>query len=219
MVIGYILLALALAEFILGLFFLTRYKNQQSTFWFGLFCIGSGIYVGANGLGYISSVYFIGERVGWLGGMLATTTFFPFSLSFPFPQRNFRELVPWVVWPAAVFSAGILFSDAFVMGHGAAKYYTGYMTQPGKLFWFMIVVFIFYWSWSLTNLFRTFQKSDGIHRKNLNLIIVGILISLLISVFFDIVLPLVTVSSYGYVGSIMTSAWLGVTSYILVAKK
>ncbi|MFH0829028.1 MAG: histidine kinase N-terminal 7TM domain-containing protein [Candidatus Kerfeldbacteria bacterium] len=219
MVIGYILLTLSLVELILGVFFLTRYKNQQSTFWFGLFCFGSAIYVGSNGMGFISHVFNNAEEMSWLGGMIATAMFLPFSTSFPFPQRNFREQVPWAVWPAVIFSTGLIFSDAFIVGRGITRFTPGYMTQPGQLFWFMNVVLVFYWIWSLVNLFRTFKKSDGIIRKNLRLILFGILVSLLFSIFFDVVLPLVTVNIFGYVGSVMTSAWLGMTSYILVAKK
>lgn len=218
MVIGYVLLAIALAEFVLGLFFLTRYKNQQSTFWFGLFCFGSAIYVGSNGMGFISHMFNISEKMSWLGGMFATAMFLPFSKSFPFPQKNFRELVPWAVWPVAVFSAGLIFSDAFIIGRGITPFTPGYLTQPGQLFWFMVVILVLYWTWSLGNLIRTFQKSDGTFKKNLRLILFGILVSLLFSIFFDIVLPLVTVNTFGYVGSVMTSVWLGFTSYILLKK-
>ena len=218
MVIGYTLLAIAIIEFVLGIFFLTRYKNQQSTFWFGLFCIGSAIYVGSNGMGFVSNTFSIGEKMSWLGGMIATAMFLPFSTSFPFPQKNFRELIPWALWPVAIFSTGLIFSDVFIVGRGITQFTPGYMTQPGQLFWFMSAVLVLYWTWSLANLFRTFKKSDGIFKKNLSLILFGILVSLVFSIFFDIVLPLVTVNTFGYVGSVMTSVWLGMTSYILIKK-
>ena len=47
---------------------------------------------------------------------------------------------------------------------------------------------------------------------------IGTFISLAGSMVFDVAVPLIVPSHFGYVGSLLTSAWLGMTAYILVRK-
>lgn len=218
MLIGLILLALALTEFLLGLYFIFRYEKAQSTIWYGLFCIAVSIYVGANGIGYVTDLINVAERLGWVGGITLTIFFLPFSYSYPIPQRSVRELLPWIVWPFFIFVPNLLFTDAFLLDQAIRRYSQGYQTAQGDFFWFMILVFAVYWIWSIRNLIVRLSTSDGIHRTVLRFVLAGIGVSLLISVIFDIVIPVVTVARYGYVGSLFTSVWLGFTSYILVKK-
>lgn len=46
MTIGIILIILAVLELLLGLQFLFRYQKGPTSLFFGLFCVGSAIYVG-----------------------------------------------------------------------------------------------------------------------------------------------------------------------------
>lgn len=219
MLIGLILLAIALTEFFLGLYFIFRYEKQQSTMWWGLFFIGASIYVGANGVGFLWDNLYFAERFGWAGGALATSFFLPFSFSFPTPQRSVRELLPWVVWPIIVFGFGSLFTNLFIEEQGIISYREGYQTAAGKFFWLYILFFTTYWVWAIANLVKSFLRSDGIHRWILKIILIGILTSLLVSTIFDITLPLISKSRFGYLGSLFTSVWVLFTGYILVAKK
>jgi len=218
MIIGVILLVIAIAELFLGLRFIFGYEKRQATIWYGLFCIAVATYVGANGLGFITDSWFIGERIGWVGGMLTAILFLPFSFSFPIPMRQVRELFPWVIWPIVIFVPGLLFTDLFVRDNAVIRYSQGYETAEGPYFWFMLVIFSLYWFWSIINLFTRFRRSDGLHRWQIRMIITGIVLSLIVSVIFDIVTPLVTINRVGYIGSLFTSVWLGFTSYILVRK-
>lgn len=218
MTIGILLLAIALAEFALGLWFIFAYRRQQSTFWYGLFAIGAASYVGSNGLGFLLDNFYIAERLGWAGGALLTSFFLPFSFSFPIPRRSAREMIPWVVWPIIIFVFGTIFTDLFIKDQGIISYRAGYQTSVGPLFWFYLLFFGVYWTWSIANLISRRLESDGIHRWQLNMLLLGVLASLTFSVAFDIVLPLVAVSNFGYVGSLFSTVWLGFTSYILVKK-
>lgn len=218
MTIGIILLVIALAEFALGLYFIFRYVRSPATIWYGLFCISAAIYVGANGLGYALDSFYIGERFGWAGGILTGAFFLPFSFTYPIPERQARDLLPLVLWPAAVFILPLLLTNLFIADRGIVYYRGGYQTTPGDYFWFMILMFVVYWAWSILNLVRHHRRSDGIHRWQLRMILIGIITSLAVAIVFDIIYPFVTTSRVGYVGSLFTSIWLGFTSYILVKK-
>lgn len=215
--IGTLLFLIALAELIIGLRFLFRYQRSASTTFYGLFCLGVAVYVGANGFGYLTGNVFIGDRVGWAGGALTAAFFLPFSYSFPIQKKSYSELFPWVVWPFLIFFLGTLFSDLFFKTT-EGDFKTGYQTATGPYFWFYLLFFFCYWGLALVNLARSYRFSDGIHRWQIRMILIGIIVSLSVSSVFDIMLPLFTVSHFGYIGSLMTSAWLGVTAYILVRR-
>lgn len=219
MVIGYILLAISLIELILGLRFIFGYEKSQSTIWYGLFFIGAAIYVGANGSNYIfGNALFQGERWTWFGGVCATAFFLPFSFSYPIARKSVQELLPLVIWPMAVFLPSLIVTDVFIKNPTLFIQTVGYQTEAGVLFWFMIAFIMVYWLWAIVNLVRQMQRSDGMHRRNILLILFGIIISLAVLTFSDIIYPLFAVSRIGYVGSLFTSVWLGCTSYILLKK-
>lgn len=220
MIIGYTLLVIALIEFILGLLFIFKYQKSQTTIWYGLFCIGVSVYVASNGSGYIfgASGGGFNEHAGWAGGIIATIMFLPFSYSFPITRKKISELLSLVMWPFVIFLPASLFTDLLISNKGIYKFGESYETSVGIYFWVMILFFGVYWFWSFINLIASHQTSDGIHRWQLKYLILGTLLSFAVTVSFDIIIPLVTSSRFGYVGSLFTSVWLGFTSYILLKK-
>lgn len=219
MLIGYILLLIALAEIVLGLFLITRYERNQATFWYGLFAMAVAVYVGANGAGYTGLLPGRwAEHLAWVGGMSTAFFFLPFSFYYPLPRKRNDALIPLTAWPIVVFTAGLLWTDAFVSQQGIVRFGQGYTTNTGPYFWFMIAVFATYWIWGIWNLITWRKQSDGLHRRNLNLILAGILSSLIVSTIFDVYMPLTHVTRYGYIGSLFSAIWLGFTSYIILRK-
>ncbi len=216
--IGYILLAIAVAELYLGVWFLIRYQKSPATVFFGLFAIGSAIYVAANGLGYVLDNLFIGDKIGWAGGVIATACFLPFSLSYPISRHSWRELWQLALWPVAIFVPAVLLTNAVVQRQATYHYAEGYKTSPGELFGLLLTFVGVYWIWSVTSLIVHRRKSDGSHRRNLSVVLGGVLASLAVTTAFDIILPLVTKSHFGYIGSLFTSFWVGATGYIILKK-
>lgn len=216
--IGWLLIAISLVEVWLGFWFLTKYQKNQATMWYGLFAWAIALYVGANGLGYLINNFYIAERFGWIGGIMTAALILPFSFSFPLPLRPVRELAILAIWPAAVFIPGFWLTDIFITNQGLIDYRGGYQTLVGQYFWFALTFFAIYWLWALVNLFRAMQRSEGRPQWQLRTILIGLVVSLLFSVAFDIILPLVTSSTFGYVGSLFSSIWVGMTAYILVKK-
>jgi hypothetical protein len=219
MTIGYILLAIALAEFALGLWFIFAYRRQQSTFWYGLFALGVAIYVGANGLGYsqLASAS-TAEHLAWAGGMLTAVFILPFSYSFPLARRSTRELLPWIIWPLTVVIPGVLFTGLFVGQVFSGVYGRDYTTPLGPYFIIMMLFFATYWIWGIANIIKSYIISDGIHRSQLKMLIIGLGSSVVLASLFDIVFPLIQIVRFGFLGSLFSAIWLGFTSYILVKK-
>lgn len=218
--IGYILLAIAVAEAWLGLWFIIRYPKNQTTVWYGLFALSSAVYVGANGFGYVD--WFItgqlAEHLAWAGGAMSTIFFLPFSFSFPIARRTYRELLPWVIWPLIIFVPGFLFTNAFVLQHAVVRFGHGYRTAEGPYLWLFLLLLVGYWGVSIYNLASRFTKSGGVHRSQLRILLIGTIISLAVTVYGDVYLPLTSITRIGYIGSLFTVFWLGSATYILLRK-
>lgn len=220
MMIGTILAILALAQLILGLRFIFGYQRNQTLVWYGLFMIGVALYVGANGLGYLKVLLTQGqaEHLAWTGGALTAIFILPFSFSFPLQRKTPRELLPWVLWPLAIFVPGILWTNAFILQQAIVNFGDGYTTEPGEYFSFFLTFFALYWLWALVNFIRSYRTVDGVHRQQLTIFLIGTTLSILIASYFDIVKPLTDATRFGYVGSLCSSIWFGFTAYILLKK-
>lgn len=149
---------------------------------------------------------------------MTATFILPFSWTFPLPRKSVREILPYVIWPLIVFLPGLVFTDIFIFAKGKVDYISGYQTEGGPYFWFMLTFFFTYWVWALSTLIFRFARSDGQHRRLLKNILIGVGLSLVVSVAVDIVYPLAAVSKIGYVGSFFSAIWLGFTSYIILKK-
>lgn len=219
MIIGYVLLAIAIVEIIIGLNLLFKYQKSLSTLFFGLFTFSAAIYVGANGAAYAQSSYTgLHDALAWVGGALATTFFFAFSFSFPYPKKTVAELFPWIVWPIVVFVPSILFTNAVIVHQPKYQIGTEYSNTPGPIFWLFLVMFFVYWGWALINFIRYYRKSSGYYRMFVRILLTGIIVSLISSSIFDIFLPMFTKSGFGYVGSLLTSVWVIGAGYLMVKK-
>lgn len=218
MLIGYTLILIALAELSLGLFLIFRYQRSPAQMWYGFFCLAISLYVMANGLGYLRDNFYIAERIGWMGAILTSIFILPFSFSFPLPRKRLSELLLLVVWPIVIFVPAILATDILLNDSGIINYREGYQTSQGPYFFALVGLFGVYWLWALINLFWRRSRVDGVHRQQLNMILLGISASLAVSVTTDIIIPLVSKSTIGYVGSLFSAVWLGFTAYIVLRK-
>ncbi len=220
MVIGIVLITLSVSEFLLGLFFILGYQRKQATIWYGLFLFGVSVYVGANGLGYLEALVRpqVAEQFAWMGGVLTAVFILPFSFTFPVARKKVVDLVPIVVWPALLFPLGLLLTDLIIIREGVVRFVEGYQTNQGPYFYVMIAFFAVYWLWALLNFVRNIMGSDGMHRWQLKMILIGLTASLLSSSYFDILLPASSGSASSFIGALMTSVCLFFTSLIIIKR-
>jgi len=219
--VGYILLLLGLVELTFGLLLIIQRRKESTALWFGMFIISVAIYVIANGLGYLH--LFINqsqaEHIAWTSGALIATFILPFSFSYPYPRKQFTELILLVIWPIIIFVPGVLWTNAFIQQKAIDNFGNGYISKTGVYFPLYMVFFIGYWAWALLNLFISINKSDGVQKRQLIIFCVGTALSLLLSSYFDLYKPLNDSTRFGYIGSLCTGLWFGFIGYIMLSKE
>jgi hypothetical protein len=121
-----------------------------------------------------------------------------------------------IIWPQILLFAGIFFSDIFIVGSKNLTFQETYGAGRGNFFWFMLLIFGFYWAWSIFNLLKSYLWLSGVQKRNILYVILGTVSSLTFSVLFDIIIPIKHSNVVAYLGSIFTSIWLFVTVYIII---
>ena len=219
MIIGYILLIIAAAQILIVCTLIFRYQKKQATVYYGLFAIGIAIYVTGNGFGFTRLIETnLAESIAWVGGVLATTFFLVFSFTFPISKKQIADLLPLILWPVIVFIPNLFFTEAIIGKSLTEPFGEGYQTDTGPLFWLLLSFIGIYWIWGIGNLIKAYRQSDGFYRRFLKILSIGVTGTLIVTLAFDVVLPLFIKSQFGYVGSLFSSVWVIVTSYLMLKK-
>lgn len=215
--ISYLLLFIGFFQTCLGIWLLTKYEKGQATFWYGFFSFSVAIYVFSNAFGILGIVSpNLADRLAWFGGMSTAVFFLPFSFMYPVQRKSVSELWILIIWPQILLFAGIFFSDIFIVGSKNLTFQETYGAGRGNFFWFMLLIFGFYWAWSIFNLLKSYLWLSGAQKRNILYVILGTVTSLTFSVLFDIIIPIKHSNVVAYLGSIFTSIWLFVTVYIII---
>lgn len=220
MIIGLILLGLAIIQVVIGLIMFFRYQRSLATTFYGCMALGVAIYVGANGFGFLDKIISpsTAEAFTWLGGILLSTFFLAFSFTFPIAKRTLREIMPLVVWPLLVFIPSILFTDTVIVHRPIHSFGNDYVVRAGPLMWLWVITFAWYWIWGIANLVQTYRSSSGYYHWFIKIFLVGIIVSLLLGSFFDILQPLTNQARIPYIGAMCSSVWVIVTGYLMLKK-
>jgi hypothetical protein len=83
------------------------------------------------------------------------------------------------------------------------------------------VLYIYYLIWALVNFYKRFKSAEGLHRWQLKYFLIGLVISSVFGLLFDLIFPWLNILMYDVYsvwGAMATIIWLGFSSYILFKK-
>lgn len=216
---GYIMIPIAILDFLLGIYFLTKYQRSTSIIWYSIVAFGMVGYVLSNAVTYLwpeAPVFY--HLSQWYSGVVVSAAFLLFVINFPFRFREkgqFEDLLFW--FPVILFLYLIYLSSDFIVGLDPSR--LPWKQNYGSAAIAFPVFFVIYWIVILRQLVQKLKNSDGIHRWQLKTFLYGaVLIPLLSSTVFDVFLPLNNIVGYGWIGPEFSVIWLGATGYIMVKK-
>ncbi len=210
MLVGYLLLILAVAQISIGAFFLIRHNRKLSRVSFGLLALCSALYVGTNG---VSMAHWVGhqnilEILIWVEITLITCSFFLFSFSFPFLKKNGSNLVPLLGWPILFFVTSLAFTPIVVSFQTDSVANGQYTINAGPFIWQFALFLVIYISWAMINLTKRQHLAQDGQRITLRTNAYFALLWALAVITFDIVLPLLGIMTFSYIGSIISAIWI-----------
>ncbi len=86
---------------------------------------------------------------------------------------------------------------------------------PGPLYWAMAILLAVYISWSFVNTIKNYKKSSGIERYQIKYLFIGFLISLILGILLNLILPTLGYSRASSIGPSMALFFIGFTGYAI----
>lgn len=154
----------------------------------------------------------------YVAGILLVTLIFHFSIIFPHKIFYFDRFHAFLLYtPAVIFAYIEIFSKAIVAGYTIAPDNPGYIIV-GPLFGLYNFCLTILFLASLGLLFYKFKKSDGINRKNLQLVFWSILIGGAPAISINLWAIFFAVQINPLISVVFTLIWVLLTTYIIFKK-
>lgn len=188
-----ILIIVAAINFIMATFLLLRNRRSPINISFALAAYGAGLW--AFGIGIFMSTLDMNVAVGWsrmyyFAAAIIPVAFLFFANHYLYKLYDldvikiFYILIPWLIVIFVIFHPTFFIESVthYDWGNDANEKLPGHIVFA--LYFFTYII------WAFVILFKKLKGSEGINRKNLILIIIGTLLSFVLGITFDLILPL-----------------------------
>lgn len=159
------------------------------------------------------------DKFTYTFGVLLVTALLDFSLVFPYPMRRIDRLHRIFMYlPAVIFSI-IIFRGRDIVSHYFSSPTLSGQWIGGPLYWLYNVYLLGLYLAAMIILISKIKKTDGIHHRNLVIVVWSILLGGAPGIIFDVLMPLLyNQAKYPLVGTLSSVFWLALTSYIILRK-
>ncbi|MBU1167551.1 hypothetical protein KKC60_04055 [Patescibacteria group bacterium] len=200
-----LLLIVTFVNFALAIFVIAKNKKSRANLYYGYFVFSVSLWALTNAwfqntesleMAYVMAIF------SYIAAVFIASSLLIFS--FVFSGENSPLFLKYKKYRLFIFVTAALITIFTSIPHLVLKkieYYEGIkrlVTTPGLYVYAAILIFFFIWS--LVNLFNVYKDSKGIKKQQLKVMFVGLLLSILFGLFFNLILPLF--GSYHFV-------WLG----------
>ncbi|HLC69647.1 MAG TPA: hypothetical protein VJH75_01220 [Patescibacteria group bacterium] len=187
-VVLYLNILLAVASFFFAFILLRRSKGDAIYFNFGMAVLMLGVWMFVTLSDYFGLTPFsssLHARLGFLLGLWALHYFLIFTYYFPLQKMVTKSVTPFfyigtiaisvlALWPGLITSASVDFPFRYrEINPLGLTIYTVYFS-------FLAII-------AFTNLFKRYEASDGIHRRQLKKIIAGTAVAVVANLFFSLI--------------------------------
>lgn len=192
---------IGLLEVAFGWYLLKRYERTASIIMFAVFTFSTAGWVLTNAFGMIltrgSDEIDITFRLSYVFASFIFPALFFFVHYFPFKQRYDWMIILLVFIPSIIISSLSLFGDGIVTGFSEDQKVLVYF---GDQFWIYTAFLISMFALVIIEIVRKIQSSDGGHREHMKLLLFAVLLSGIIGLLANLILPLIDIRIPNWVG-------------------
>lgn len=205
----------------LGLFVLSKNLHHKQNRSFFIMCLGVCLWVFGLYWMNASRTFYWPDKVTLLGGLLAVTGFYVFSLVFPNERKlNFSLRAPWelniyIRFLPAIFILLLLPFNLFIKELKITA--SGTSPVNGPLFPLLALIEIGYIIFSVKNFYKQFKESIGYKRQQISYLFSGFALFLISASVFDLVLPQFGISAFKFLGPLSAFIFLGFSTAAIVS--
>jgi hypothetical protein len=219
-ILGTIFLAIVgLLELVFAIYLFTRYEKSKSITFFALFALSVSGWVLANSFGIFipQGIFDVIGRMSFLFSSFIFPLLYLFILEHPYPVTNVHSrFIFFTFLPSVIISLIIFFSNSIVQGFIQVSYGE---TIYGNLFPCFSLFIICWFLLILAEMFYKRRKLDHLHRWQMSLLLIAIVISGIFGITFTILLPSVFNIRFAYwLGPASSVIWLGFM-WVIIRRK
>lgn len=217
---AFLLLAIAVPNFILGSFILLRNVRDRINIFFALFAFWVGFW--ALGLaGFIlsnnSETALYWAQGYYIAAALIAVTFLAFSISFTGKWGNYsnREKLATLI-PAALIIGLLLFYPAFHMNGIKYNDWGKEVILNGYGYLAYSVYFVIYVIPGFIIMMNALQRAKGVSRLYLKYVFIGLVLAFSFGATFNLLYPALGNYRYIWAGPLFTLLYISITSYAII---
>lgn len=215
------------AEYLIAAYFFRTNSGDSTRKLYAVFSLGVASWVTFVGLSHIVHEvlpfpqhylpHFL-TSIAFLSPVVTFGALLLFSRRFPLLTRKLNTVDYFFAWGPVIFFAPLLFFTNLIFSLRIDPVYEIF-ADSGKLDFLYSLFVLVYWLWSVVILANKLSKTTGYQRWLLKIFLFGILLSGVVGVMTNAILP----TFFGYqqlwwLGPEASVIWLGITSYVLVKK-
>lgn len=209
----FIMAVTALVNLCIGLFvFLKNKKNIVNQVFF-LFMFGISMW----GIGYfiarISDQIYFWVRIAFTGAALLCSSFLHFSLVFPERKDIKINKIELIFIYLPVFLSCIFMRLIVRMSY---RLPIGFLNEYGPLYFLFIFYLISYFIGGLSHFIKRYKESFGVKKLQIKYLFWGSLLSFIIAMFTNVILPILGNSALVEIGPSSTIIFAAVTAYAIL---
>lgn len=205
----------------LGIYFLTKYQRSPAIIAFAMACISIGGWVLTNGptlaLDTAGKAYDLLTRLAWVFASLIFIFLYLFMIWYPLPSEKISSrFLTALFLPFVLISLLVYGSDNIIEGFNPSKYGS---TIYGPDYWIISIYLFILFALIIFESIRKLKVLDGIHLLVMRFVFWGTLISGVIGLVNNIVLPYYfKIETVSWLAPFMSMVWLGCVGWVLMRK-
>jgi hypothetical protein len=210
-------------ELILAIFFWVTHSKNEIRKVMALLAFSTGMWVILSGItSYVpySTLGHYEMALLYISGALLLTALLHLSLIMPYPFIRIDRLHVFLMYfPSVLLSYILIFSRTIVESFDGSSTWAG-VVIGGPLYSLYNIYSFLLFTLAISIIFFRIQRLDGLHKKNMQIVVWSVLLGGLPAVVLFLILPIFTpsININSLFGVIPSAVWVGGTTYIIIKK-
>lgn len=213
-----LLLVVTITNVVIGLVVLFRQRHQPASLAFVFFTIGISLWAMTNALFQLTTSVFLGTvfaLASYYSGIVIALPLYSFTINFPKAQSVEKQRrLKYMLWIYGILLGIIISIPGLTLKSVVYDPIGRLITGPGLIFYGLSLAFFIFGG--MFHLWKKRSSADKLEKRQISMILLGMLFAATFGMFFNLVLPLLGDYSLVWLGPDFTLILVGLMGYAIV---
>ncbi|MDZ7798501.1 MAG: histidine kinase N-terminal 7TM domain-containing protein [Patescibacteria group bacterium] len=212
-----ITLIILLLNFLLCFYVFYESKGKKESIIFGFLVFVIGFWIFSTYLvdrAINENIALSLSKIVFIGPIIIPAILLHFSLVFPFYKNEITKKKLLFIYIVPLLLLVLLYTNLIVKDVDIQEWGTNFIY--GSFYLFFIIYFLLFIIYAFIEAIIKYKNSSGLHRMQMKYVFLGILISAVIAILTNIILPIFNIQEFSYIGIQSIIFFVVFTSYAIV---